>query len=91
MPKIPYHCKSCNNKFSKYYFSPNKVLKEVDCECGEKAKRKLAGPTSDSKMYVDNGVQARQVEIYKNINEMVADRENAEKKQRGDSDLPNLK
>lgn len=77
MPLIKYVCTSdqCAHKTSRLYRSGLEADKEVACaKCGSKAKRILSSPASSSKIMVDNGVQARAVEIDPNIMEINKER-----------------
>jgi len=63
MPMIRFNC-SCGNSFRKLYRAGADVPAFYVCECGLEAKRILSGPQGvDTKISVDNGVQARAVEI----------------------------
>lgn len=77
MPLIRYKCISdqCGKLNSKLYRSGLNVDQDIPCkECGSKAKRILSSPASSSKIMVDNGVQARAVEINPNIMEINSER-----------------
>lgn len=62
MPIIRYNCQ-CGESVGKFYRAGASAPALLPCVCGLELKRTLAGPTSDSKIVVDNGVQARKVEI----------------------------
>lgn len=77
MPLIRYLCTNsdCNKTTSKLYRAGPDAEKEIVCkECGGKAKRLLSSPASSSKITVDNGIQARAVEIDPNIMEINSER-----------------
>jgi hypothetical protein len=53
------------------------IKEETPCKiCGKKARRNLSSPASSSTMKIDNGVQARAVEIDPNIMEINGERAN---------------
>jgi DNA-directed RNA polymerase subunit RPC12/RpoP len=77
MPMIRYLCTNdqCGKSNSKLFRSGNQVEQEIQCkECGGKARRTLSSPASSSKIVIDNGVQARAVEINPNIMEINSER-----------------
>jgi hypothetical protein len=91
MPMIKYACK-CGYERNKFYSNKNKVLDNIDCEkCGETVQRTLSSPSQRSKIVVDNGVQAKAVELDRQIVEIIEDREKVDLKKRGDAILENLK
>ena len=70
MPLISYKC-ACSHSDTKFFRHSNIAPAEVECKkCGKKAKKQLKGPSSQSIIVVDNGVQARATEV--NL-EVVAD------------------
>lgn len=70
MPLIYYQC-SCGNAASKFYRQAKEAPVCFACEkCGKDAKKQLRAPSSTSKVVVDNGVQARAVEINPDIIEI---------------------
>lgn len=76
MPLIKYRCsdESCNTVFSVFYRNAGKAQVEQKCSvCGLASKRVLSGPSSVSKMVIDNG-QARAVETYTEIMDLRKDR-----------------
>ena len=91
MPRIPYICSTCQKTKKKFYKSSKNIAKQIECECGGELLRQLSSPSSKSTMVVDNGVQAKAVELDRNIVEIIEDREEASLKQRGDAVLENLK
>lgn len=73
MPLIKYACTNdqCGKVNSKLYRTGFEVEKEIFCkECKSKSKRILSSPGSSSKITIDNGLQARAVEIDPNIMEI---------------------
>lgn len=91
MPRIPYICKKCSVIKKKYYSSAKKIENKIECECGGELIRQLSSPSQKSTMVVDNGVQAKETELDRNIVEIIEDREESEYKRRGDAVLENLK
>jgi putative FmdB family regulatory protein len=65
MPLINYFCLDCKARFSSIYRKASDVVSKVDCKkCGgSNAVRQLSAPSSVSKIVVDNGIQAKAVEI----------------------------
>lgn len=64
MPMIRYCCKNCANNFSIMYRSVKDIKTPVPCKkCGGEAVRQLSAPASASVVRVDNGVQAKAVEV----------------------------
>lgn len=77
MPMIRYACtdNKCGHTFTKLFRKGLDALPEFKCEkCEGKAKRTLSSPASASKITVDNGIQARAVEIYPDIDQINRDR-----------------
>jgi hypothetical protein len=77
MPMIRFHCSDsgCGIFFSKMYKNSIDLPSALGCKkCGASAKRTLSSPASSSKITVDNGVQARAVEIDPNIEEINSER-----------------
>ena len=92
MPRIKYSCPDCNAEKKKFYKTSGDIKKTIECEkCGGLLKRQLSSPTQNSKMIVDNGVQAKETELNRDIIEIIEDREKADLKKRGDAVLENLK
>lgn len=64
---ITYVCNNpdCDNNISKYYKTAKDIAPFLDCgACGTgKLERQLGAPTAKSTQFVDNGVQARKVEV----------------------------
>jgi hypothetical protein len=70
MPLIAFLCKKEHSK-KKYYRQVKDIPASIICdECGESMKKCLSSPTNSSKITVDNGVQARAVEIIPDIVEI---------------------
>jgi hypothetical protein len=70
MPLISFLCE-CKNSKSKYYRQVKDVPAFVVCEkCNKEMKKCLSAPTNSSKITVDNGIQARAVEIIPDIIEI---------------------
>lgn len=76
MPIIAYLCE--NNHFvRKFYRKAKEAPKEIECsECGQIMKKTLSAPSSTSKITIDNGLQARAVEIHPDIVEINEERSN---------------
>jgi hypothetical protein len=91
MPRIVYKGK-CGHERKKFFSTAKKITRTIVCEeCGGELQRQLSSPTQNSKMVVDNGVQAKATELDRDIIEIIEDREKADLKKRGDSVLDNLK
>ena len=76
---IRYKCQDpgCDASFTKLFRKGPDVLVEVQCKrCSGVAKRILSSPASVSKISIDNGVQARAVEIYPDVEEIMTARSN---------------
>jgi hypothetical protein len=70
MPLIAYLCE-CKNSKKKYCRQVKDVPAFIICDlCGKEMKKCLSSPTNSSKITVDNGFQARQVEIDPDIVEI---------------------
>jgi hypothetical protein len=77
MPLIRYTCTDtkCGEVTSKLFRSSPQIADELPCKkCGSKAKRTLSSPASSSKITIDNGLQARAVEVDPNIMEINSER-----------------
>jgi hypothetical protein len=73
MPMIRYTCtdEKCGHTFTKLIRKGPDALPDIECEkCKGKARRTLSSPASASKITVDNGIQARAVEIYPDIEQI---------------------
>lgn len=74
MPLIHYLCE-CNHSVSKFHRQAKDAPAFFLCvKCGKKAKKMLSAPNSASKIVVDNGLQARAVEINPDIIEINKER-----------------
>lgn len=60
---IHYLCESCKETNKKYYRKAKDILSEFECKCGKKMERQLGAPSSNCTQIIDNGLQARQVEV----------------------------
>lgn len=70
MPLIHYLCE-CKFSLKKFFRQVKDAPAFFIClECGGKQKKMLSAPNSTSKIIVDNGVQARAVEINPDIIEI---------------------
>jgi len=70
MPLIAYQCE-CKNSKTKYYRQVKDVPAFIICDkCEKQMKKLLSSPTNSSKITVDNGLQARAVEIIPDIVEI---------------------
>jgi hypothetical protein len=70
MPLFHYLCE-CNYSATKFYRQAKDAPASLVClKCGKEQKKKLSSPNSLSKIVIDNGVQARSVEIIPNIIEI---------------------
>jgi hypothetical protein len=66
MPLIVYsRCCGCEPKvLKKLYRAGGDAPKTLACElCGVEAKRLLSAPSSEAKVFIDNGSMARRVEV----------------------------
>lgn len=82
MPLIAYACE-CNHSEKKFFRQAKDAPASVACKnCEKQMKKQLSSPTSSSKITVDNGVQARAVEIIPDIVEI--NKERSEKNYRED-------
>lgn len=74
MPLIAYTCE-CKHSKSKLFRRVADAPAEFLCDkCGKNMKKTLSGPSSSSKISIDNGFQARAVEIIPNIIEINEER-----------------
>lgn len=74
MPLIYYLC-SCGKNMSKFYRVAKDALSCIVCECGKEYKKQLSAPNSKSVFVVDNGVQAKAVEV--NLDTIKSNEENS--------------
>lgn len=67
MPMIIFKCNNpdCKNKITKIFKKDHKVPPFLDCgECGTgKLERQLGAPSSHKTQIIDNGLQAKKVEL----------------------------
>jgi len=74
MPLIAYACE-CNHVEKKFHRQGKDAPAEISCsKCGKQMKKTLSAPSSSSKIVVDNGFQARAVEIVPDIIEINKER-----------------
>jgi len=66
MPLIYYLC-TCKKSTSKFYRMAKDAPSGFSCECGSEFKRQLSSPSNASKIVIDNGFQAKAVEVDLNI------------------------
>jgi DNA-directed RNA polymerase subunit RPC12/RpoP len=90
MPRILYICNKCSGINKKFYKSISEVQNKIECECGGELVRQLSSPSQRSKMIIDNGVQAKAVELDREIVEIIEDRQKSDLKKRGDSVIEDL-
>jgi hypothetical protein len=62
MPLINYLC-DCGEIQKKYFKTAKDSLPSVECKCGLKAKKVFGTTSSSHKIVIDNGLQARAVEL----------------------------
>lgn len=80
MPRILYTCTDCH-KVDAYLLKVGKIVSEQKCSlCGGLSKRTLSAPASTSKISIDNGFQAKAVEITPNIIELNQERRKKEQR-----------
>jgi hypothetical protein len=73
MPLIKYLC-DCNT-VSKFFRNPKDAPSSIPCEiCGKSKKKQLSSSYVKSIVIVDNGVQARQVEVDLDLVKDIEDR-----------------
>ena len=76
MPMFVYKCE-CKRMLQRFFRRPIDAPKELLCtECEKTMKRQLSASSFESKLIVDNGLQARQVEVNPDIIEINKDRAN---------------
>lgn len=74
MPIFNYQCK-CKNLVKKFHRLAKDAPATLNCEkCGQEMEKLLSAPSSSSKIVIDNGVQAKAVEIIPNIIELNEER-----------------
>ena len=75
MPLIRYSCKECGTQVNKFFRVPKDASGTITCgNCNKEAKRMLRAPASTSVVTVDNGVQARAVEVNLEVVEDIKER-----------------
>ena len=62
MPLLYYLC-SCGLHTSKFYRNAKEAPVGLICVCGSEYKKQLSAPSSKSVLTIDNGVQAKSVEV----------------------------
>lgn len=76
MPIIAYSCE-CSNVTKRFVRLAKDVPSSLICnKCSKIMKKQLSSPASTSKIVVDNGFQARAVEIHPDIVEINTERSN---------------
>lgn len=74
MPIIRFKCE-CTNEVGKFFRRVSDVPFSFPCnKCAKDMKKVLSAPNSGSKIVIDNGVQARAVEIVPDIVEINKER-----------------
>lgn len=76
MPLLYYAC-SCGKNKSKFYRLAKDAPAGFICECGKEYKKQLSAPSSKSVITIDNGVQAKSVEV--NLDTIKSNEENSTK------------
>lgn len=66
MPLIHYLCK-CGVGKTKFVRLAKDAPAGFPCDCGLEFKKQLSAPSNSSKITIDNGVQARSVEVDLNV------------------------
>lgn len=77
MPLIPYVCPNGHRASKMYKFRPDAPVTLACTECAETMKRAFGTPSSTSVVTVDNGIQAKAVEV--NLEVVESNKENAKK------------
>ena len=74
MPMVNYACENGHTD-KKMFRKASDIPTFIDCShCDKKMRKQLSAPSSSSKISVDNGVQARRVEISPDIIEVNEER-----------------
>lgn len=76
MPLLSYLCE-CGKYKSKFYRVSKEAPSKLECECGKELKRQLSAPSNASKIVIDNGFQAKSVEV--DLNVIASNEENSTK------------
>lgn len=71
---VNFLCPQCGNSITKLFKKHKDIPSDINCICGSKLERQLSGPTSKSTQIIDNGVQARQVEVMNEVVEQERER-----------------
>jgi ribosomal protein S27E len=75
MPMINFKCNKCENQITKMFKKAIDIPSEIACgSCGGILERQLGSPSSKSTQVIDNGFQARRVEIMNDVVEKERDR-----------------
>lgn len=74
MPLLYYLC-SCGLHVSKFYRIAKEAPIGLTCVCGGEYKKQLSAPSSKSVITIDNGVQAKSVEV--NLETIASNEENS--------------
>jgi hypothetical protein len=69
MPLINYAC-GCGEIQKKYFQSAKDVPSVLKCKCGLEAKKAFGATSSSHLITIDNGLQARRLEVRENIMEI---------------------
>lgn len=75
MPLIHYSCPD-GHGVSKFFRQAKDAPAFFTCTCQKESKKQLKAPSSTSKITIDNGVQARAVEVNPDIVEINRERAN---------------
>ncbi len=67
----------CGLKVSKFYRNAKEAPVKLTCVCGKEYKKQLSAPSSKSTIVIDNGVQAKSVEV--NLETIASNQENSVK------------
>lgn len=62
MPLLYYLC-TCGLNASKFYRQAKDAPTAMICICGKEYKKQLSAPSNSSKIIIDNGFQAKAVEV----------------------------
>lgn len=74
MPLLYYLCQ-CGERINKFYRNAKEAPVGLICSCGQEYKKQLSAPSSKSVITVDNGHQARSVEV--NLETIKSNEENS--------------
>lgn len=73
MPLINYSCE-CGKSISKFFRDPKDAIISIPCKCGKELKKSLKAPNTSSIITVDNGIQAKKVEVNMELVEDIKNR-----------------